>query len=153
FKPARWPGIAETGCLIQSGESAYGGGLIEAVCQNLVEEPLQFVRAARPANQLDPRAPAVTRKGLFLKELAEHHAGFPGVDRLQPELQLFLVTFDFPFAGFNGGNPGIREVVDGEPEGVIEKRVRRLVENRQGEFGGFGGRNLRERAQGFETNP
>ena len=113
---------------------------------------MQFVRAARAANKLNPGASPLTRKRFVLKNLAEHPAGLLGIDGFQTELQLIFMAFDLPGAGFNGSNPWIREVVDGEPEGVVEERVHRLVEDSQGEFGRFGGRNLRKRAQSFETD-
>ena len=154
--------------LADGGEGAGSGGGVEAFVQDLLEELIGFAAGAGLADHFDPGTGAIAGQRFVAEELAEHFAGAGGFDGLECELELFVVTFAFPFAALNRGDPDGSEIVDGEPERVIQVFVgglgraagsslaggggRECVDGGQGESGGLGGGDAREGSQGFDAD-
>lgn len=144
--------LAETLGLDQGAGGAGGGGSVEVLGHETVQEETEFGRTTGLSDEFDPGAGAGAVERTRGEDLGEDATGFGGGDGLEGELQLAFAPFGFPGAGFEGLDPDLGEFIDGEPEGVVELRIHRLVEDGQGELGGPGFGDATEGADGFETD-
>ena len=101
---------------------------------------MEFDRAAGFADQVNPWATAIAGKRFTGEELCQDGGGQVGFNGGEGELELLFMPCGGPATGFDGVNPRLGEVVDGEPERVIDEGVHRAIQDAQREGGGaFGG--------------
>ncbi len=112
----------------------------------------QFGGTAGLTDDFDPRSGAggVDRAGL--QQAGEHAAGLGGLDGLEGELELAFAALGLPGPRFQGRDPRLGKLVDGQPEGVVERWIHRLLEHAEGDLCGPGIGNPSEGADGFEAD-
>jgi len=104
------------------------------------------------ADEFDPGSVGVPGEVSLVHCLSENGSCERGLQRFERELELLFPAFDFPLAGFDSNDPWLSEVVDGEPESVIEEGIHGFIERGQGQLGGMGSRNPGERTEGLQTD-
>jgi hypothetical protein len=145
-------GVADAGrldqCLERAGRDRFGEGAGE----DLAEEARQLGGAAGGADQLDPRAAAVARQALAGQQAGEHLRGAGGFDGAEPELERGLAAGRVPSAVGDPRQPRRGELVEGQPERVVEVGIHRAPEHAQGDVGGGEGALAAEGAHGLEAH-
>jgi len=113
-------GTAGANGLSNGCQRARGRGVVEALVQDLPVEAVGFLARAGAGNEINPRSGAVGRKRFVAEELAKDFAGAGRFDGAKGEFELLVPAGGLPVAGLDGGEPRGDEIVDGEPEGVVE---------------------------------
>ena len=127
--------------------------LVKAVREQGIEQSPLLARTARRADEFNPRTRTVPRQRAVGEQLREHLDRQGRLDCLQSKRELRLSSLKTPRARAHGPEPRRGELVHREPQRVVEKRIHRLVQNRQRQLRGAGRPKFTQRAHRFEPHP